>query len=340
MYKYNKKFYDWIDNMVKGDAEVIMPYLIQWINPRNIVDFGCGEGIWLEAARGLDENISVLGIDGDYVDRGRLKIPSDLFMAADLSKPLEIKEKYDLAISTEVAEHIEERYSEQFVDNITSVADRIFFTAATPGQDGVNHINEQWQSYWIEKFGRRGYFIDLSVRNFFWNRDDVTDWRRKNILYFTKCENESIAPYVPCFDVVHPESYRILEERLIASNAQYLYTITHLEVVQQLDKVISEIVQKYENIVIYPYGKNGKICKTILNGKYGIQEYAIVDNIESERDVNILSAKGLEELQEDFVIIDTCSNPKIHEETLECLRHFVNKENIVTVFKESIVDID
>ena len=332
MYKYNKKFYDWIDNMVKGDAEVIMPYLIQWTQPKNIVDFGCGEGVWLEVARGLDENISFLGIDCDYLDRERLKIPSDLFMAADLSRPLEIKEKYDLAISTEVAEHIEERYSEQFVDNITSAADRIFFTAATPGQDGVNHINEQWQSYWIEKFRRRGYFVDLSVRNFFWNRDDVTDWRRKNILFFSKCEKESIAPCAPCFDVVHPESYRILEERLIASNAQYLYTISHLEAVQQLDNVISNIVQKYKNIVIYPYGKNGKICKTILNGKYGIQEYAIVDNIESERDVNILSVKDLEELQEDFVVIDTCSNPKIHEETLNYLRCFVDKENIVTVF--------
>lgn len=332
VYKYNKKFYDWIDKMPKRDADIILPYLIKWITPKSVVDFGCGEGVWLASVMELDDHISILGIDGDYVDKSRLKIPSDAFLAADLSKPFEIKEKFDLAISTEVAEHIEERYSEQFVDNITSAADRIFFTAATPGQGGVNHVNEQWQSYWVEKFRRRGFFVDLSVRNFFWNRSDVTDWRKKNMLYFSKIENQTIAPWIPCFDVVHPESYNILYDRLINSNADYLYLITHLEEVLQLDTAISKIIQSHDNIVIYPYGKNGKICKMILNGKYGIREYAIADNIESEKDVNILSAKELGDLQDDFVVIDTCGNSTIHEEVLTTLRLFVKEKDIVTVF--------
>ena len=70
----------------------------------------------------------------------------------------------------------------------------------------------------------------------------------------------------------------------------------------------------------------------ILNGKYGIREYAIADNIESEKDVNILSAKELGDLQDDFVVIDTCGNSTIHEEVLTTLRLFVKEKDIVTVF--------
>ena len=33
----------------------------------------------------------------------------------------------------------------------------ICFSAAVPGQGGYQHINEQFQDYWIEKFRARGY---------------------------------------------------------------------------------------------------------------------------------------------------------------------------------------
>ena len=54
--------------------------------------------------------------------------------------------------------------------------------------------------------------------------------------------------------------------------------------------------------------------------------------IESEKDVNILSAKELGDLQDDFVVIDTCGNSTIHEEVLTTLRLFVKEKDIVTVF--------
>lgn len=104
MYQYNKKFYDWIGEMARKDAEIILPYLIEWIKPRSVVDFGCGEGLWLEIAKQIDKTISIFGIVGDYVDRNRLKIPEENFCSCDLSKPLHIKTKYDLAICTEVTE--------------------------------------------------------------------------------------------------------------------------------------------------------------------------------------------------------------------------------------------
>lgn len=101
---------------------------------------------------------------------------------------------------------------------------------------------------------------------------------------------------------------------------------------KQLDDTILQVTQKYKNIIIYPYGKNGKLCKKILNSKYGIQEWAIMDNYGYLNDEGILPVSALRNKEDDFVVIDTCSNPQKHKEILEELHRFVKNEKIFTVF--------
>ena len=57
-----------------------------------------------------------------------------------------------------MAEHIEEKSSDTFIDNLATAADIILFSAAVRGQGGDFHVNEQPLSYWKEKFMKRGYF--------------------------------------------------------------------------------------------------------------------------------------------------------------------------------------
>lgn len=109
--------------------------------------------------------------------------------------------------------------------------------------------------------------MDFSVRNFFWEEGQITDWRKKNILYFSKDKDKLIAPVRICSDIVHPESFQNLKKRFADSKELFFYAMGHLEICKKLDEAISEITHKHENIVIYPYGKNGKIYKTILNEK-------------------------------------------------------------------------
>lgn len=332
MYKYNRKFYEWIDTETYRDPEIIMKCIIEWIKPKTIVDFGCGEGLWLSIAKKLDNNISVQGFDGEYIDRNRLKISINDFVASDLSQKILIKEKFDLAISTEVAEHIEEKYCDNFIDNITSASDFILFSAAIPGQCGVNHVNEQWQSYWINKFERRGYFVDLSIRNYFWSEIGITSWRKQNLLFFSKSEQTSIAPNRMLYDVVHPNIFNNLNERFIDAIEQLDMFIYNFDECEKLNSAITNIRKECENIVIYPFGRNGRLFKKILNNRYGIKELAIVDNYEYLNDKKIISARMLNNLREKFIVVDTCSNPEIHNEVLRELKRFVKDENIYSIF--------
>jgi hypothetical protein len=66
-----------------SSAEVVVPIVLSLFPLSSAVDLGCGVGGWLRAFErlGVDD---YLGIDGDYVPRGMLKIPKNKFIARDL----------------------------------------------------------------------------------------------------------------------------------------------------------------------------------------------------------------------------------------------------------------
>jgi hypothetical protein len=101
--------------------------------------------------------MNIRGFDGSWVSKELLEIPNDLFTEYDLTTPIKFGEPYDLAISLEVAEHLPEQSADTFIDSLTGLWDFVLFSAAIPHQGGVNHVNEQWQSYWAATFAERGY---------------------------------------------------------------------------------------------------------------------------------------------------------------------------------------
>ena len=56
------------------------------------------------------------------------------------------------SISLEVAEHLSPGRAESFISDLCQAAPVVLFGAAIPGQGGVGHLNEQWQSYWANLF--------------------------------------------------------------------------------------------------------------------------------------------------------------------------------------------
>lgn len=337
MFQYSENFYKFIEE-TKSDEQIIMPLIMQWISPKSIVDFGCAEGAWLGEALWKDSSIDILGIDGDYVNRERLKIPKENFKAVDLRKSILLEHRYDLAISTEVAEHLEKEFEDVFIDNITRAADQVLFSAAIPGQGGTHHVNEQWQSYWVEKFKKRGYYCDYSVRNYFWNEVKISSWRRQNLLFFSKRES-AIAPKKELINVVHPEEEIARSRRLEGRIKLLEYHVLHPETTIKLEKIITKLIKQGEKIVIYPYGMNGRLCEKILSEKYGVKDYIIADNYVDVEGKTILKARQLKDLMYKSLIIDTCNNPKIHRELLNELFKYVSKERVYSVF-EPKEDID
>jgi hypothetical protein len=113
-----------------------------------------------------------------------LEIPKHQFIRADLTKPFPVRRRFDLAISLEVAEHLPEKAANNFVKSLTRLAPVVLFSAAAPGQGGVDHINEQWPDYWAERFERQGYRPYDFLRRKIWNDRSIKPWYRQNLIIF------------------------------------------------------------------------------------------------------------------------------------------------------------
>ena len=66
-----------------------------------------------------------------------------------------------LVVCTEMAEHLDPEHADHLVSLLAGLAQSaIYFTAATPGQGGQDHVNEQPREYWVSKFAALGWVLD------------------------------------------------------------------------------------------------------------------------------------------------------------------------------------
>lgn len=186
---YNSEFFDEINEGSLQSAKIVVPLIIERFNPSSVIDFGCGTGAWLSVfkSNGVKE---VLGLDGYRYDRCLLGEKE--YIVTDLGLPYLTGKRFSLAMSLEVAEHLPESASDTFVSNIASAADAVLWSAATVGQGGTEHINEQPHEYWIDKFGNMGFSADTQFRKQLAHSDSVMSWYRDNIILFTRDTQDNI----------------------------------------------------------------------------------------------------------------------------------------------------
>lgn len=190
----------------------IVPYIIEKFNPKSVVDVGCGIGTFLHVFK--QHNVQdVLGIDGPWVNKQQLNIEIGEFFEADLEKPINLNKVFDLVLCLEVAEHLHAQYADVLVDSLTSLGNKIVFSAATFRQGGQNHLNEQVFNYWKEKFAQRNFKVIDLFRPLFWNEAQIQWWYKQNMFLIV---HESVdtssfelgrARFTEENLIIHPELY-------------------------------------------------------------------------------------------------------------------------------------
>lgn len=184
---YDKAFFDDIEPASLQSAEIVVPILTDLVRPNSVVDVGCGSGAWLSVFKRLGV-MKVLGLDGNYVERKSLLIEEDEFVPVDLTMPFPVAGRFDLALCLEVAEHLPAQSAQRFVESLCKLAPVICFSAAVPGQGGIQHLNEQWPVYWEGLFRAAGFVVLDPVRPLIWQDRRVAWYYRQNLLLIARSD--------------------------------------------------------------------------------------------------------------------------------------------------------
>jgi SAM-dependent methyltransferase len=125
----------------------------------SVLELGCGGGWFTEEF--LDRGIDITAVEGSKVgyEETIQRVPEERVINHDLRNRLDINQKFDIALCTEVAEHIEPPFSSQLVQNATNHSDLVWFSFEEPetNENHYHHMNEQPAKFWHNLFQFYGY---------------------------------------------------------------------------------------------------------------------------------------------------------------------------------------
>lgn len=166
-----------------NSPSVIVPIIMGYFKPKTVVDYGCNIGVWLDAFK----QHGVEKVHGyDVWERGKNSyLSAKEFDQVNFENAIPVK-KCDVVLNLENAEHLSESRADVLVDALTSSAPVVLFSAATPGQGGDCHLNEQPHEYWHYKFATRGYVMYDTIRWAVKDNPKVEWWYKNNMFLYVR----------------------------------------------------------------------------------------------------------------------------------------------------------
>jgi len=240
-YRYSEDFYRYIEAGSIRSASVVVPLVLRELSPVSVLDVGCGAGAWLSEYRNCGIT-DYFGVDGAYVQQSSLLISAGHFQSQDVAQAFDLGRRFDLVQCLEVGEHLPAVSSDTLIGNLVRHGDKVLFSAATPGQGGENHINEQTHEFWRLLFAKHGYKPFDMVRPVIRGVAAVASWYRRNIVLYVA---EAAVPALP------PAVKRsgITDDRRIPGMTSFAYRVQARALSFLPDWCVSRIAIAKHNIV-------------------------------------------------------------------------------------------
>jgi 2-polyprenyl-3-methyl-5-hydroxy-6-metoxy-1,4-benzoquinol methylase len=182
--RYNPITFKMYDRLAVRDAPTVVAALrSHFPKAQTVIDVGAGTGAFAAEAQRQGYNVTAIerSRHGRRIakEHGVRALPFDL----KSNPPARVSGRYDLAYCFEVAEHVPATLADRLVAFLCQLAPSVVLTAATPGQGGTGHINEQPANYWTQRFAGHQY---LPVR-FSLHPDGLSPhWGKTNLLAFQR----------------------------------------------------------------------------------------------------------------------------------------------------------
>jgi D-inositol-3-phosphate glycosyltransferase len=138
----------------------IADLIVSEIGPKTVLDAGCAIGFLVDALR--QRNVEAWGIDiSEYAIR---HVPERVraFCWTD-SVTDELDRDYDLIVCLEVLEHLPPHLAPIAIGNFSRHTNGVVFSASPDGFRDPTHLNVRPTDYWVELFGRHGFFRNLDL---------------------------------------------------------------------------------------------------------------------------------------------------------------------------------
>jgi SAM-dependent methyltransferase len=158
-------------------------YLSMRLNPKSVLDVGCGIGQYLQLFRhfGSDEIFGIDGFTPKYSFLRRVE-----YKKHDLTRPLNLGRRFDLVMCLEVAEHLPPGTEGHLLDQLgLHCKNFLLFSAAEIGQPGQGHINCRPLKFWAPLLVERGW-TPLLFETLAFRTVSTMSWFRRNPILLAK----------------------------------------------------------------------------------------------------------------------------------------------------------
>jgi SAM-dependent methyltransferase len=184
---YDKRYNDFLDTVASQSTPAMAATIKRIFKPNSVIDVGCGAGTLLAQLKRHGLEVKGLEYSDAGIARCREKgVHVDKF---DLESEEAIQGRSDVTVSFEVAEHLPESLADNYVRVISQFSPVVIMSAATVGQGGLDHVNEQPHEYWVEKMQRRGFDYDGQTSHQVqaeWAEMGVASWYVNNTMIFRR----------------------------------------------------------------------------------------------------------------------------------------------------------